>query len=262
MALAGCDVFAQLLGRFIQLDVLKQLLEGLSADPDNGLVFDLRIFGIDLIFNLQPLVFGEQLLVGEIFVIARIEHHIAVEVDNLLHIPQGHIEQDRHIAGNPLQIPNVGHRGRQLDEAHPVTTHPTFGDLHSAAFANDAAVPHPFVLTAMAFPILGRTKDFFAKQPIHFWFERAVVDGFRLGNLTHHLAIGQGALPPLHDPLGGSERDLDVIEVVFGAEVAVRHRGWGARRSRERGYSAISRRRSPRRRGIHRWACWGCCGGD
>jgi hypothetical protein len=30
-------------------------------------------------------------------------------------------------------------------------------------------------------------------------------------------------LPPLHDPLGRGKRDLDVIEVVLGAEVAVGH---------------------------------------
>jgi hypothetical protein len=37
-------------------------------------------------------------------------------------------------------------------------------------------------------------------------------------------------LPPLHDPLGRSERDLDVVEVVFGAKVAVGHRGVGSAR--------------------------------
>ena len=199
------------------------MLQRFSADAHGGLVLDLRIFGVDLVFNLQPLVFGEQLLVGEVFVVARIEHHIAVEVNDLLHIPQGHVEQDRHIAGDALQIPNVRHGGRQLDEAHAVPAHTALGHLHTAALADDAAVTHPLVLTAVALPVLGRAKDLFAEQAVHFRLERAVVDGFGLGHLAHHLTIGQRALPPLHHPLRRSEGDLDVVEVVLGAEIAVGH---------------------------------------
>ena len=160
--------------------------------------------------------------------VALIEHHIAVEINDLLNIAQGHVKQDRHIAGNPLQVPNMGDRSRQLDEAHAVAPHPAFGDLNTATFADDAAVPHPLVLAAMAFPILGRSEDLLAEEPVHLGLEGAVVDRFRLGHLTNDLPIGQGALAPLHDPLRRGKRDLDVVEVVFGAEVAVGH-GLGAR---------------------------------
>ena len=210
--------------------------------------------------------------------VARIEHHVAVEVNDLLHIAQGHVEQDRHIAGNALQIPHMRDGRRQLDEAHAMAPHPAFRDLHPAALADDAAVPHALVFAAMAFPILGGAEDLLAEQPVHLGLEGAVVDRFRLSHLAHHLAVGQGALTPLHDPLGGGERDLHVVEVVLGAEVAVGHGGCRAEREegggyrspvqppprwgRRRGRSAISRRRSPRRRGIRRWAGWGCCGGD
>ena len=228
MAFAAGNVLTQLLGDLREIEIFQELLEGLSTDTHHGLVFDLRILGVDLVFNLQPLVFGEQLLVGEILVIALIEHHIAVEINDLLDIAQGHVQQDRHITGDTFQIPNMGHRGRQLDKAHAVAPHPTFRNLNTATFADDATVPHPLVLPAMALPILGRSEDLLAEEPVHLGLEGAVVDRFWLGHLTNHLPIGQGALAPLHDPLGRGERDLDVVEVVFGAEVAVGH-GLGAR---------------------------------
>ena len=132
--------------------------------------------------------------------VAGIQHHVAVEVDDLLHIAERHVQQDGHIAGDPFQVPDVGHRSGQLDEAHAVTTHPAFGDLHTAAFTDDAAVTHPLVLAAVALPVLGGAKDLFAEQPVHLGLERAVVDSLGFGDLTHHLAIGQGALTPLHHP--------------------------------------------------------------
>ena len=178
------------------------MLEGLSTDAHHGLVLDLGIFGVDLVFNFQPLVFREQLLVLQVLVVAGIQHHVAVEVNDLLHIPQGHVQQDGHVAGDPLQVPDVGDGCRQLDEAHAVTTHAALGDLHTAAFTNDAPVTHPFVLTAVAFPVFGRAKNLFAEQPVHLGLEGAVVDGLRLGDLTDNLAVGQGALSPLHHPIG------------------------------------------------------------
>ena len=91
---------------------------------------------------------------------------------------------------------------RQLNEAHAVASHPTLCNLNSTAFTNDAAVTDSLVLTAMTFPILGGTKDLFAEQAIHLRLERAVVDGFRLGHFSNHLSIRQGALTPLHHPIG------------------------------------------------------------
>ncbi|CAI8166894.1 MAG: Uncharacterised protein [Synechococcus sp. CC9902] len=155
--------------------------------------------------------------------VAGIKHHIAVEINDLLNIPQGHIQKDRHIAGDALEIPDMGHRGRQFDEAHAVTPDPAFRHLNAAAFADDAAVTNALVLTAVAFPVLGGTEDLFAEQPVHLGLQGAVVDCFRFGDLTHHLPVGQGALPPLHDPVRRGQSDLDVVEVVFGSEIAVGH---------------------------------------
>ena len=202
LTLGAGDLLAQLLGHHRQIEILEELLERFGADAHLGLVLDLRILGIDLILDLQPLVLGEQLLVGEVLVVARIEHHVAVEVDDLLNVAQWHVEQDRHVAGDPLQVPDVRHRGRQLDEAHAVAPHPALGDLHAAALADDAAVAHPLVLAAVALPVLRGAEDLLAEQAVHLRLERAVVDGFGLGHLAHHLTIGQRALAPLHHPFG------------------------------------------------------------
>ena len=133
--------------------------------------------------------------------ITGIQHHIAVEVDNLLHIAQRHIQQDCHVAGDALQIPNMRDRGCKLDEAHAVPAHPAFSDLNATALTDNAAVTHPFVFAAMAFPVFGRAENLFTEQPVHLGLESSVIDGLRLGDLTHHLAIGQGALTPLHHPI-------------------------------------------------------------
>ena len=96
----------------------------------------------------------------------------------------------------------MGDRGRQLNEAHAVPSHPALRDLNTTAFANNAAVTDSFVLTAMAFPILRRTKNLLAEQAVHLGLERAVINGFRLGHFSNHLSIRQGALTPLHHPIG------------------------------------------------------------
>ena len=117
----------------------------------------------------------------------------------------------------------MGYGGSELNKAHAMAAHAAFGNFHTTAFTNNAPVPHPFVLAAMAFPILGRAKNLLAKQPIHLRLKGAVIDGFRLGNFAHHLAVRKGALAPIHDALWGSERDFDVVEVTFGTGVAVGH---------------------------------------
>ena len=38
----------------------------------------------------------------------RIKNNIGIEIDNLLDIPQRHIQQSRHITWNTLEIPHMG----------------------------------------------------------------------------------------------------------------------------------------------------------
>ena len=95
----------------------------------------------------------------------------------------------------------MGDGSRQLNEAHPVPSHPALCDLNATTLTNNPAVPDSLVLTAMAFPILRGTKNLFAEQAVHLGLERAVVDRFRLGHFSNDLSVRQGALTPLHDPV-------------------------------------------------------------
>src|SRR5690606_24058423 len=85
------------------------------------------------------------------------------------------------------------------------------GDLHAAPVADDAAIADPLVLAAVALPVLGRTEDLLAEEPLALGLERAVVDGLRILDL---------AAGPRPDLLGGSKSDAYSIEVVY---VQARH---------------------------------------
>src|SRR5207237_5046020 len=94
---------------------------------------------------------------------------------------------------------------RQVDVAHALAPDLRARDLNAAALADDALVADPLVLAAVALPVLGRTEDALAEQPVLLGLERAVVDRLRLGDL---------AARPRADLLRGSEADGDCVEVV------------------------------------------------
>ena len=223
LALTAIDVFTKLLRDFLKAEILKKLLQGFSTNANNRFILNFRFFCVDLIFDFQPFIFRQQLLVLQILVITWIKNDVAVEVNNLLYIAERHIQENGHIARDPLEVPNMGYRSGKLDEAHPMTANPALRDLNTTTFTNNAAVTHTFVLTAVAFPVLRRAKNLLAKKPVHLGLQRPVIDGFRFGDFANHLSIRKGALTPLHHPFGRCKCDLDVIEVIFGAEVAVGH---------------------------------------
>jgi hypothetical protein len=95
-------------------------------------------------------------------------------------------------------------RRGQFDVAHALTANFGQRNFNTAFLADDAAILHALVFAAKAFVILDRTKDTGTEQAVTFRFERPVVDGFRLLDLT----VGPGA-----DPLRAGDRDADCIEV-------------------------------------------------
>src|SRR5713101_7294258 len=70
----------------------------------------------------------------------------------------------------------------QLDVAESFTPHFRERHFHAALVADDAAMLHPLVLAAQAFPIRYRTENARAEQTISLRLERPVVDG--LGFVT------------------------------------------------------------------------------
>ena len=109
----------------------------------------------------------------------------------------------------------MGNWSREFDKSHPVAANARFGDFYTAAFADNTPVAHPLVLTTMAFPVFSWPKDSFAEQPIHFGFERAIVNGFRFGDFTDHLTIGKGSLSPLPNSFWRGDCNFDVVKPLF-----------------------------------------------
>src|SRR4029453_10941826 len=99
------------------------------------------------------------------------------EVEDLLELLGSHVEQVADAAGDALEEPDVAHGGGEVDVAHALTAHLGPGDLDAAALADDALVTDPLVLPAVALPVLGRTEDALAEEPVLLGLQRPVVDG-------------------------------------------------------------------------------------
>ena len=134
------------------------------------------------------------------------------EVDDLLELLglqllagfRAHEQVGEPATGAP-QVPDVDHRGGQLDVAHPLAADLRAGDLDATALADDPPEAHPLVLPAVALPVLGRAEDLLAEESVLLRAQRAVVDG--LGLL--HFAVR-----PSPDRVGRSQSDPQLIEVI------------------------------------------------
>ena len=74
----------------------------------------------------------------------------------------------------------MGDGSGKLDVTHSLAAHLLCGDLDSALFADLALIADALVLSAEAFPVLGRTEDPLAEQTVALCLEGTVIDGLRL----------------------------------------------------------------------------------
>src|SRR5213078_2230765 len=132
------------------------------------------------------------------------------EVEDLLELLRGHVQQVADAARDALEEPDVRDGSGQVDVTHALTAHLGACDLYATALADDALVADALVLAAVALPVLGRTEDALAEEPVLLGLQRPVVDGLRLGDL----AGGPGS-----DLLRGGKPDLDCIKAVYVQEV-------------------------------------------
>src|SRR5262249_28911823 len=109
--------------------------------------------------------------------------HVGREVNDLLEILRGQVQEVAQPRRDALEVPDVGDRGGQLDVAHPLTAHLGTGHLDAAALTDDALEPDALVLAAVALPVPGRTEDLLAEEPVLLRLEGPVVDGLRLLDL-------------------------------------------------------------------------------
>ena len=191
----GSQLFTQL----IQIDLLQQILNGLSAHSSLELI-------TVVVAHLTILALGEQLLLFQTGS-ARISDDIACKIQHLLQQAGADVQHQADAAGDALEVPDVAHGSGQLDVAHTLTADLGLGDLNAAAVADLALVADALVLAAVALPVLGRSKNALAVQTVALRLQGAVVDGLRL----LHLAIA-----PVADLVRRGKADFDRIEdVVF-----------------------------------------------
>src|SRR6187200_918833 len=131
--------------------------------------------------------------------------HVRGEVDDLLQVLRRDVEQVAKARRDALEVPDVGHRGGELDVAHPLTPNLGSGHFDAAALTDDALEADPLVLAAVALPVPGGTEDLLAEQTVTLRLERAVVDRLRLLDLT---------VRPRADLVCCGQSDADLIEEV------------------------------------------------
>src|SRR5712692_5249485 len=191
------ELLAQLVERLVEVERAQQGADPLGAHRCGEVVAELLDLG-------EVVVLGEELAALERRE-AGVGDDIGLEIQHALDVAQRHVEHQAQARGQRLQEPDVRHRARELDMAHPFPSDFCKSDLYPALFADDAAVLEALVLAAEALVVLDRPEDLGAEQTVSLRLESAVVDG--LGLL--HLAVGPGA-----DLLGRGEPDLDRVELL------------------------------------------------
>src|SRR5207253_3594001 len=124
------------------------------------------------------------------------------EVQDLLELARSDVEEVADAARHALEEPDVRDGRGQVDVAHALAAHLLPRHLDAAALADDALVPNPLVLAAVALPVLRRTEDALAEQTVTLRLERAVVDRLRLRDLARR---------PVADLLARCETDADRV---------------------------------------------------
>ncbi len=174
LGVRGLEIDPQLLRERHEIEGEQELPDRLGAHL--GLERAVAVGGA----GLAILLLGEQLLLLQRRVL-RIQNDVILEVDHLLQARRLHVEQRAQPARHRLEEPDVDDGRRQLDVPHPLPPHATVRDLHAAAVADHALVLHAAILAAGTLPVLLRSEDPLAHQPILLRAVGAVVD--RLGLL-------------------------------------------------------------------------------
>src|SRR5204863_9291217 len=132
-------------------------------------------------------------------------HDRGGEVEHLLELARGDVEEVADAAGDALEEPDVADRRGQVDVTHPLAPHLLPGHLDAAALADDPLLADALVLAAVALPVARRPEDALAEEAVALRLQRAVVDRLRLRDLTRR---------PVADLLAGGKPDPNRVEIV------------------------------------------------
>jgi hypothetical protein len=86
----------------------------------------------------------------------------------------------------------------EIDVSKTFTTNFRLDNFNAAFLADNAAMLHSFIFTAVALIVLDRTKDFCTEQTIAFWLECTIIDRLWFFDFT---------MAPLMDFLRASQAD-------------------------------------------------------
>ena len=173
-ALTGriAQFFPQILIELIQIQFLKEFFDSSSSHANAEFIaIHIQILAI---FRFSQQLFLDQRR------IARVENDKGSEIQYFFQRTGRDIENQAHPARNTFKIPNMRNRCSQFDMTHSFATDFGTGYFNAATVADDTFITNTFIFAAMAFPVLGRPKDAFAKQAVPFRFQRTVIDCFRL----------------------------------------------------------------------------------
>src|SRR5699024_1576993 len=89
------------------------------------------------------------------------------------------IQNKSHPAGDSLKVPDMGHRSRQGNMPHTLAAYAGLCYFNTAPVTHNTFIADLLVLSAMAFPVLARSKYLFAEKSVLFRFQRTVINCFR-----------------------------------------------------------------------------------
>src|SRR5436305_3761278 len=127
------------------------------------------------------------------------------EVQDLLELTRGDVEEVADAARDALEEPDVRDRRGEVDVAHALAAHLLPRHLDAAALADDALVADALVPAAVALPVARRSEDALAEEAVALGLQRAVVDRLRLRDLTRR---------PVANLLAGGKPDPNCVEII------------------------------------------------
>lgn len=133
-----------------------------------------------LLAHFAVVLLAENLHLGQTSDLAGVGYDVACEVQNLLKKPRGDIEHKADSGGDTLEVPDMGNRSCKLDVTHSFTSYLRACYLNSALVADLALEADSLVLSAVTFPILGRSENALAVKTVSLGLEGSVVDGLGL----------------------------------------------------------------------------------
>ncbi len=127
--------------------------------------------GIDLISqfplgNTNFIIQSFQGLLPGIFV--HIGHDVLGKVQHAIKIPAGNIQHQSQIGGNAPSVPDVGHRGGQINMPHALTPDSRARHLNAALVTNNSLITGILVFSTITLIITGWAKNGLAEQTVLF----------------------------------------------------------------------------------------------